>query len=253
MKTESKQIDKLEEQLAKLNQQIKKLQAKNSEQEKIIDAMQDKQKIYDIIVNSIETAIFIKDCHGTITYANKAASKIFGYSCKELTGMQVKKLFPEKIAKLMPNKISKQYLALHKNPKQFTHKRKDGSRFFTKTFMHYITINNKKHILSFVQDISKEKAHTREREMFINQLQNTILEIKELSGLLPICSYCRKIRDDKGYWHQVEDYLQKHADITFSHSICTSCSHQLFPELFHDENQPLLIDPPNPKKSELNL
>jgi PAS domain S-box-containing protein len=60
-------------------------------------------------------------------------------------------------------------------------------------------------------------------------LQERLSEIKELKGLLPICAQCKRIRDDKGYWNQIEVYLMEHADVSFSHSICRECAMQLYP------------------------
>ena len=60
------------------------------------------------------------------------------------------------------------------------------------------------------------------------QKQKTRKELKELKGFLPICSHCKKIRDDKGYWNQVEKYIQNHSDAKFSHGICPECSDELY-------------------------
>jgi hypothetical protein len=48
--------------------------------------------------------------------------------------------------------------------------------------------------------------------------------------MLPICSNCHKIRDDDGYWHRVEEYIEKHSDVTFTHSLCPECLNKLYPE-----------------------
>jgi hypothetical protein len=69
-----------------------------------------------------------------------------------------------------------------------------------------------------------------EREKLIKELQNALTEIKTLSGLLPICSYCKKIRDDKGYWNQIESYIHKHSDTEFSHGICPECAKKYYPD-----------------------
>lgn len=61
----------------------------------------------------------------------------------------------------------------------------------------------------------------------INKLEDSTAE-KKLSALLPICSKCKKIRDDKGYWIQIESYLQKYSKVVFSHSICPKCSDELY-------------------------
>lgn len=75
----------------------------------------------------------------------------------------------------------------------------------------------------------------RERDRLIVELQQALDKVKVLSGLLPICSYCKNIRDDKGYWNRIEAYLQKHSDATFSHSICKTCAKKHFPDYdIHD-------------------
>lgn len=62
-------------------------------------------------------------------------------------------------------------------------------------------------------------------------LQSRDSEIKRLKGMLPICASCKKIRDDKGYWNQIESYLSEHSDAEFSHSVCPDCVKRLYPGL----------------------
>jgi hypothetical protein len=62
------------------------------------------------------------------------------------------------------------------------------------------------------------------------QLEAALSQVKTLSGLLPICSHCKSVRDDKGYWKQIEAYIGKHSDATFSHSICPDCAKKLYPD-----------------------
>lgn len=70
-----------------------------------------------------------------------------------------------------------------------------------------------------------------EREKFVVELQKALSEVRTLSGLLPICASCKKIRDDKGFWNQVEMYISKHTSAEFSHGICPECAEKLYPEL----------------------
>jgi hypothetical protein len=70
-----------------------------------------------------------------------------------------------------------------------------------------------------------------EKEKLIIELKNAFREVKTLGGLLPICASCKKIRDDKGYWNQLEDYIQKHSEAEFSHSVCPVCAKKLYPDL----------------------
>ena len=76
-----------------------------------------------------------------------------------------------------------------------------------------------------------ENVLVRER----NELQKAISEIKTLSGLLPICASCKKIRDDKGYWNQIEAYIRARSEAEFSHSICPECAEQLYSDLVINE------------------
>ena len=71
-----------------------------------------------------------------------------------------------------------------------------------------------------------------ERQKLITQLEKSLKEIKTLRGLLPMCAWCRKIRDDKGYWQGLETYIQKYTDASFSHGICPDCMKKVYPELF---------------------
>jgi DNA-binding response OmpR family regulator len=79
-----------------------------------------------------------------------------------------------------------------------------------------------------------------ERELHdrVRELEDALANVKQLQGLLPICSYCKKIRDDQDYWHQVDSYVAQHTDVQFSHSICPSC--------FETVMKPQIEDPKDP-------
>ena len=70
-----------------------------------------------------------------------------------------------------------------------------------------------------------------EREKLIKQLQEALANIKTLSGMLPICASCKKIRDDKGYWNRIETYISEHADVLFTHGMCPDCAKKAYEEL----------------------
>jgi hypothetical protein len=70
-----------------------------------------------------------------------------------------------------------------------------------------------------------------QRKMMHEEKEETLLEIKRLNGLLPICASCKKIRDDKGYWNQIEAYIRDHSDAEFSHGICPDCAKKLYPDI----------------------
>ena len=72
----------------------------------------------------------------------------------------------------------------------------------------------------------------KEHEKLILELEEALERIKTLDGLLPICAHCKKIRDDSGYWNQIERYITTHSKAEFSHSICPTCTQQLYPDLY---------------------
>jgi ABC-type amino acid transport substrate-binding protein len=80
--------------------------------------------------------------------------------------------------------------------------------------------------LQTAHDTLEQNVAERTRE-----LEEALLEVKTLSGLLPICSFCKKIRDDKGYWNQLEAYIEAHSEAAFTHSICRECAKKHYPEI----------------------
>jgi len=75
-----------------------------------------------------------------------------------------------------------------------------------------------------------------EREQLIQELKEALATVKRLSGLLPICASCKRIRNDRGYWQQIEQYLNEHSEATFSHGLCPECARRLYPDLFEEDD-----------------
>ncbi|MCU0578295.1 MAG: hypothetical protein MUF69_01985 [Desulfobacterota bacterium] len=86
-------------------------------------------------------------------------------------------------------------------------------------------------------EVSKEMEAAEERERLALDHQKAVSQVKHLSGLLPICASCKKIRDDQGYWNQIEEYIRKHSDADFSHGFCPSCLEKLYPDLARAMNR----------------
>jgi PAS domain-containing protein len=86
-------------------------------------------------------------------------------------------------------------------------------------------------MIEYTIDITERKLAEQEREKLIDDLQTALGSIKQLSGFIPICASCKNIRNDEGYWQQVELYLKEHSDAQFSHGICPDCAKKLYPDL----------------------
>jgi len=78
-------------------------------------------------------------------------------------------------------------------------------------------------------EIEERKRTEAEREVVIAELRDALSNVKHLHGLLPICASCKRIRDDHGYWNDVEEYIRKHTEADFTHGICPDCMNKLYP------------------------
>ncbi len=88
-----------------------------------------------------------------------------------------------------------------------------------------------------LSDITERKKIENERESLIVQLHEALDEVKQLSGILPICMYCKKIRNDKGYWNQLETYISEHSEAKFSHGLCSDCAKKHYPDLYQESKK----------------
>ncbi len=80
------------------------------------------------------------------------------------------------------------------------------------------------------EEIAERKRTEEDRDRLIDELKKALSEVKKLSGLMPICSNCKKIRDDEGYWKQIEQYISERSEAEFTHGICPDCAAALYPE-----------------------
>lgn len=114
-------------------------------------------------------------------------------------------------------------LALENKPQFFEwrHCRYDGNTFEAEISLNRIDIGDETILQAIVRDVT-------DRKQLILELQEALENIKTLKGLLPICASCKKIRDDKGYWNQIEKFIQTHSDAVFSHGICPECEERLY-------------------------
>jgi hypothetical protein len=87
------------------------------------------------------------------------------------------------------------------------------------------------HLVGICTDITARKRAEAEREKLIGELKQALAEVKTLSGLLPICASCKRVRDDGGYWNQIESYIRTRSEVQFSHGLCPDCVTKLYPDL----------------------
>lgn len=195
-------------------------------------------QVLEKILVKAPVGIVIVDKDGRIVFFNGEAEKIFGYPAEEVIGQPVELLQPEQFhhAHVLQreNYLKKPSDRVMGHDRNVFGRRKDGSELPLEVGLSYIHSGSTVLVSAVVVDISRRKRVEAEREVLIGELQAALEKVKQLSGLLPICASCKKIKDDNGYWNQIESYIRDHSEAEFSHGICPDCAKKLYPELFGD-------------------
>ncbi len=168
---------------------------------------------------------------GWIVEANQGLADFSGYSHAEVIGkttIELRLWESESQRAAMAHELAAQGVI---HGKEYRFRRRSGEIVVGLFSADILQINGDKHILSSISDISARKRTEGEREKLISDLQEALTRVKQLSGLLPICASCKSIRDDRGYWTQIEAYLRDHSEVDFSHGLCPKCVKKLYPEL----------------------
>lgn len=167
-----------------------------------------------------------------VVFMNTAYAKLFGRaSANELMGLHLSELAaPHDLPRLLEygrrRSLGEEAPSLY----DFQIRNKNGDFVDVEASVSVFTYEDKKYIITFARDIMERKRNEKEREKLIAELKAALGEVKTLSGLLPICASCKKIRDDKGYWNQLEYYIEAHTKAMLTHGICPECVQKLYPE-----------------------
>ena len=115
---------------------------------------------------------------------------------------------------------------------EWTHRRMNGEDFPADVLLTRMEAEGEFFLQATVRDITGRKREQARREALLAELRESLAQVKYLSGLIPICSSCKKIRNNKGVWESVEHYVAEHSDAKFSHGICPDCGSRLYGELY---------------------
>jgi PAS domain S-box-containing protein len=199
--------------------------------EKERQALRASESKYRQLFESLKDPVYISTIEGTVMDANPAFFSLFGYTTDDLGQLKTQDLYvnPENRAGFIKALKKSGFVKDHLEKLRT----RDGSEMdclVTATFRR----SGDGEILGYqgsIRDISEVRRKDLEKEELISELQDALAEVKKLSGLLPICMHCKKIRDDKGYWNQLESYIHEHSDAEFSHSICKGCAEKYYPDM----------------------
>ena len=164
-----------------------------------------------------------------IINANKAALRFYGYDLDTMLTKRIPDLNTTPEAEIRSE--IKLAVAEGRSYYQYKHQLANGEIRDVEIYANPISIQGKEYSFSIVHDITEHKKTSEERERLIFKLQSALEEIKTLRGIIPICSFCKKIRDDSGFWRQVEVYIKEHSEADFSHSLCPECVQEHYSDI----------------------
>jgi len=183
------------------------------------------------IVASCEDAILSESLDGTVLSWNAAAQRMYGYTAEEMIGRSIAVLIPAYRPNELPGIL--QRIRQGELVEGFETVRicKNGEAIDVSVTLSPIrnTTGQVTGASAISRDITQRKREEQERIKLIQDLTDALTQVKTLGGLLPICASCKKIRDDKGYWQQVETYIKQHSNADFTHGICPECAQRLYP------------------------
>ncbi len=196
------------------------------------------KKLHDI-TSSLGEGVMVIDEQGRLAFMNPEAERLLGWSAQELIGTMLHDRIHRHAAEHSPLPAAEcPSLRVLKTGERAqieedAFQRKDGT-LFPVTYISAPIFEGGKVIAAVIafHDISRRKQAEEERERLILDHMDALSKIKTLSGMLPICSSCKKIRDDEGYWTQIETYLNEHSEAEFSHGLCPECASKIYPEYY---------------------
>jgi PAS domain S-box-containing protein len=199
------------------------------------EAVRESEAKFRAVFDSAGIGIAIASPAGVLQRCNPALERMLGYGPGELDGQPSKRIsHPDEYLRL---KDDARRIMVGSGPengvvveRRFV--RKDGSTVwgrFTTTLLRDAE-GNPQSGLGIIEDITIQKATEQERENLLHQVREAMANMKTLSGLVPICSSCKKIRDDRGEWTPVEEYVTAHTGAEFTHGLCPDCLRTFYPE-----------------------
>lgn len=197
------------------------------------EALQRERDFTAAVLQTAGALVVVLDREGRIVQFNRACEEATGYEAEEVKGRLVWDLLPEEeiepTRKVFQDLLAGRYPTRHEN----RWLARDGtSRLIAWANTVLLDPQGRvEYVIATGIDITQQRAAEEERERLIHELQEALAQVNTLSGLLPICASCKKIRDDQGYWQEVEQYLAEHSDAVFSHGLCPDCVRKLYPDL----------------------
>lgn len=179
---------------------------------------------FERLFDSAPEGIALLDALGNVHDVNRAFSQMFGFSREEMIGRAITEATIPEAGRDDARRALDAVMEGESVTLEAGRRRKDGQTIEVSIIA--VPVDNGKGTkMAYVlyRDVTQKKRGDREREDLILQLQKALADVRTLGGLLPICAWCKKIRDDQGYYHQIETFIAKHSEAKFTHGICPDC------------------------------
>jgi PAS domain S-box-containing protein len=215
-----------------LKERVRELEKEAAGRRKAEAALRESEVRLKTVLDTIQAGIVVIDPEThVIVGVNAAAGRMFGAPREEILGTVChERICPAQKGRCPITDLGEDF----ENEEHMLLRATGEGVPILKTAV-FITLAGREHLLESFLDITARKKAEEERERLIGELQDALAEVRTLSGLLPICASCKRIRDDKGYWQQIEAYIQAHSEAEFSHSVCPECARELYPEIFEED------------------
>jgi len=176
------------------------------------------------------------DADGITTWVSPNVREATGFAPEDLVGKPgVEFIHPEDV-EVATEGIAETLATGRRRQHTYRLRRSDGGWiWFEASASTYIDDSGQMRILVVSRDVTERQQHLEEREGAIREKEEALAQVKMLSGLLPICTHCRKVRDDEGYWRNLETYVSDNSDCMFSHSLCEPCLKEHYGHIVGDE------------------
>jgi PAS domain S-box-containing protein len=216
-----------------LEQRLRELERAESKRQRDEKTLREQLLRQRTLMDVSPDGIAIIDQEHKVRQANASFAEMLGYTMEEVLELHTW----DWEAIMSEAEIRANFADLTKTRMTFetSHRRKDGTIYDAEVTASGAKLGDEPMVLTITRNITDRKQAYQERERLIEELQDAMERVKTLNGLIPICASCKKIRDDKGYWQQVEVYVRDHSEAKFSHGICPECTKKLYPEYVKDE------------------
>jgi len=216
----------------------------NDESMTELERIRSSEKHYRILLDESMDPTFSFYADGTYRYVNSAFAVGVGKRSEEIIGLKIWDIFEKDEADKRFALIKKVFTEGKTEEIEVRVPLPSGDNYYLTTAK---PIHNDhggvETVICTSKNITKRKLAEIELKEEHDKLLNALKEIRTLSGLLPICASCKNIRDDNGYWSQIETYISQHTDVDFSHSLCPSCMDAMY------GNEKWYKNGPNTKKT----